>query len=299
METNLFLICISIFNKKINLSLRTKKIMSESRQENEKSVDDKVQRQIDAIQMKLDEFSLVQADHFASVRNDIDIRRETLIDAYERGVKSSVITSKKDLKELQKKSDEMMKQLELAEEDFRNNFIKNLKPHLELNTKTDEILREKFTKFFQLLVYDLCRNKFKPSNTELKSLGKLKVYKPYYVNVDELTRDEIQNVIICSNDKFKIEILNMNIGCKIRHFLGHTNDIECLIRYGEDKLISASRDETIRVWNLVNGECEKTLRGHTNSVKCLKLLKNGQLASGSVDSLIKIWSLKYLKINHF
>ena len=79
----------------------------------------------------------------------------------------------------------------------------------------------------------------------------------------------------------------------------YTNDIECLIRYGEDKLISASRDETIRVWNLVNGECEKTLRGHTNSVKCLKLLKNGQLASGSVDSLIKIWSLKYLKINHF
>ena len=118
-------------------------------------------------------------------------------------------------------------------------------------------------------------------------------YGPYYIY-----RSYMREYFFNSNiyyDKFKIEILNMNIGCKIRQLMGHTNDIECVIRFGEDKLISCSRDETIRVWSLVNkGECLSTLRGHTNSVKCVKLLKNGHLASGSVDRLIKIWNLKYI-----
>jgi len=251
----------------------------------------KIQNQIDAIKTRLDEFSLIQADHFANVRNDIDIRREILVDSHTKS--DSDGSSKKDLKEIQKQSVQMIKEIELAEEEFRENFIKNLRPHLEQHIEANADKREKFTKYFKLLEYDLRRTKFKPSSqNDLKNLGKLKVCKPYFVNADELVEEEIQNIIVCSNDKFKIEILNMNIGCKIRQLLGHKNDIECLILYGEHKLISASRDKAIKVWNLVTGECEKTLLGHSNSVKCLKLLKNGHLASGSVDSQIKIWNLK-------
>jgi WD40 repeat protein len=251
---------------------------------------------INAIKERLTDFLIVQVDHFAKVRNDIDIRRETLVESYEKcNLVNYVYLSKKDLKEIQRQSVEMIKQIDTMEEAFQNNYIKNLRPELDAILDGDDTIKqEKLARLFPLLDFDLRRNKFKTSLCDTKSLGKLKVYKPFFTNVNDLLdHDELQNIVVCSNDKFKIEILNMNIGCKIRQLMGHTNDIECVICFGEDKLISCSRDETIRVWSLLNkGECLSTLRGHTNSVKCVKLLKNGHLASGSVDRLIKIWNLK-------
>jgi len=251
---------------------------------------------IEAIKERLHDFLVVQVDHFGNVRNDIDIRRETLVESYEKStLVNNVYLTKKDLKQIQSQSVEMIKQIDEMEEAFRNNFIKNLRPELDaILAGDDAVKQEKLTRLYPLLEFDLRRNKFKTSLCDTKSLGKLKVYKPFFTSVNDLLdHDELQNIIVCSNDKFKIEVLNMNIGCKIRQLMGHTNDIECVIRFGEDKLISCSRDETIRVWSLgEKGECLSTLRGHTNSVKCVKLLKNGHLASGSVDRLIKIWNLK-------
>jgi WD40 repeat protein len=54
-------------------------------------------------------------------------------------------------------------------------------------------------------------------------------------------------------------------------------------------LASGSSDSTITIWDAVNWIELKTLGGHTSNVFCLALLSDKTLASGSYDETIKIW----------
>lgn len=56
-----------------------------------------------------------------------------------------------------------------------------------------------------------------------------------------------------------------------------------------DKIVSASSDKTIRIWNSINGQCIKTLNGHGDSVNVIKFLTKIILVSGSDDRTIKVW----------
>ncbi len=55
------------------------------------------------------------------------------------------------------------------------------------------------------------------------------------------------------------------------------------------KLLSASHDKTIRVWDWRKGKSDRTLKGHTDSVRCLAVLKGNRLASASWDGTVRIW----------
>lgn len=71
---------------------------------------------------------------------------------------------------------------------------------------------------------------------------------------------------------------------------GHTRAVRAL-QFDEAKLITASMDHTIRVWNWRTGKCIRTLEGHTEGVICLNYDSN-VLASGSVDSTVKVWNFR-------
>jgi WD40 repeat protein len=58
-----------------------------------------------------------------------------------------------------------------------------------------------------------------------------------------------------------------------------------------DKLISGSRDHTIKVWSTDTWACERTLEGHTNSVTSL-VVHGDKLFSGSGDETVKVWGAK-------
>src|SRR5690349_389799 len=68
---------------------------------------------------------------------------------------------------------------------------------------------------------------------------------------------------------------------------GHTDIVWCVTVW-KDKLISGSRDTTIRIWN-EEGKCEKVLEGHKNTVRGFTVWKN-KLISGSGDKTIRIWN---------
>ena len=48
----------------------------------------------------------------------------------------------------------------------------------------------------------------------------------------------------------------------------------------------------IKIWDINNGRCIKTLSGHTNYVRALALLPNGSLVNCSQDKSVKIWDLQ-------
>jgi hypothetical protein len=69
---------------------------------------------------------------------------------------------------------------------------------------------------------------------------------------------------------------------------GHSRSVSALMVH-DDKLISGSYDNTIKVWNTDTWACERTLEGHTGFV--LSFVMHGiKLISGSYDSKIKVWS---------
>ncbi|XP_050298570.1 F-box/WD repeat-containing protein 7 [Anthonomus grandis grandis] len=55
-------------------------------------------------------------------------------------------------------------------------------------------------------------------------------------------------------------------------------------------IISGSTDRTLRVWDAETGICRHTLYGHTSTVRCMHLHKN-KVVSGSRDATLRVWNI--------
>ncbi|KIJ12107.1 hypothetical protein PAXINDRAFT_49270, partial [Paxillus involutus ATCC 200175] len=72
---------------------------------------------------------------------------------------------------------------------------------------------------------------------------------------------------------------------------GHERRVRC-VRFcpDEDKLVTGSEDETLRVWNRTTGAVE-VLRGHSGSVREVDVSRDGKMiVSGSEDKTVRIWN---------
>nr|MDZ8234387.1 hypothetical protein [Nostoc sp. ChiQUE02] len=59
------------------------------------------------------------------------------------------------------------------------------------------------------------------------------------------------------------------------------------------RVISASDDKTLKLWNLETGEDERTFNGHSSSVKAIALTPDGKrVISASWDNTLKLWNLE-------
>lgn len=74
-------------------------------------------------------------------------------------------------------------------------------------------------------------------------------------------------------------------------FHGHDHSVSS-VRFlpGDDYIVSASRDRTIRIWELATGYCAKTLSGHSDWVRWVTPSSDGRLiASCGNDQTGRIW----------
>ena len=71
---------------------------------------------------------------------------------------------------------------------------------------------------------------------------------------------------------------------------GHTEGIRALAAGHNNKLYSASKDCTIRVWSMEDGRCLQTLTGHTGWVTGLAIGRDGTVYSASGDKTVRVWS---------
>jgi WD40 repeat protein len=72
---------------------------------------------------------------------------------------------------------------------------------------------------------------------------------------------------------------------------GHTRDVTgCAITPDGRIIVSASYDNTLRVWDGVTGECVRVLTGHTNSVNGCAMTPDGRtIISASWDNTLRAW----------
>ena len=212
---------------------------------------------------QISQFRVVICDHFASIRNDIDIKREILMqDIY-------AASDEKLLEEINKLSGQLMTQLENRERDFVHNFnheinrnrveldfdsqfqrlnrLDSLDEMREMKTDLESkvcVSRARLKGCFKLFEFYLNRNKLVTDSTESK-LGKLELAHEYFeCKIDD---SEVFNIITCSHNKKEIHMLNLNTNFVIQSFDCHSTGVRCLALYGDDKLISGGADKVIQI----------------------------------------------------
>ncbi|MBP5974414.1 NACHT domain-containing protein [Brasilonema sp. CT11] len=74
---------------------------------------------------------------------------------------------------------------------------------------------------------------------------------------------------------------------------GHTCEVSTLAFIENGQIASGSYDRTIRIWDVITGQCLRILRGHTGFIFSLTCSPDGKtLASGSADNTIKLWDIQ-------
>jgi F-box and WD-40 domain protein CDC4 len=87
------------------------------------------------------------------------------------------------------------------------------------------------------------------------------------------------------------ETLNQDIPDRkaIQTLHGHSATVRALHIFSEgNRLVSGSKDSTLRIWNLESGVCEQVLKGHTGSVWRVDMFDH-YIISGSTDGDARIW----------
>nr|MDZ8101219.1 WD40 repeat domain-containing protein [Nostoc sp. DedSLP01] len=82
-------------------------------------------------------------------------------------------------------------------------------------------------------------------------------------------------------------------GRLLRTLTGHSDSVNAVaVTPNGQQVISASSDNTLKVWNLATGEELFTLTGHSDWVKGIAITPNGQqVISASDDHTLKVWNL--------
>jgi len=86
---------------------------------------------------------------------------------------------------------------------------------------------------------------------------------------------------------------------------GHTKFVRSLAwepyhleERGRPRVASASKDATIRIWDVVGRKVDFTLSGHKASVSCVKWGGTGMIYTSSQDRTVKVWESKEGRLVH-
>eukprot|EP00823_Brevimastigomonas_motovehiculus_P001374 TRINITY_DN118_c0_g2_i3.p1 TRINITY_DN118_c0_g2~~TRINITY_DN118_c0_g2_i3.p1 ORF type:complete len:404 (+),score=101.53 TRINITY_DN118_c0_g2_i3:88-1299(+) len=101
-----------------------------------------------------------------------------------------------------------------------------------------------------------------------------------------------------SNDKTESKVISSSPlkGCApskcIQSFSEHKNGVYGVCMIDEVRFCSVAHDNTVKIWNIKKGTCERTLYGHTDKVyACAYLPAIGCIVSGGDDCSIRFWDV--------
>jgi WD40 repeat protein len=219
-------------------------------------------------------------DYFAELRNKVDLHREELI------------------KKINEKADEIIKQLKEKEDKCKSNSKNRQK--INLNELKDEELA---TFKHKLRILEINQNELNDLLSKMNEHVKIiqnetKKYK------NDLLMNE--SIVFKKHEKSSLfgELIKKNAdlvlsddcGVLIKEFNQHLDQVQSIqVDEKSNKMISASRDNTVKIWDLEDGHCLKTLNDHQDGVNCVLIIPGNKFISGSDDETIKIWDINSYK----
>lgn len=100
-----------------------------------------------------------------------------------------------------------------------------------------------------------------------------------------------------SFDQKCVRVLDFQTRRSLQELVGHTGGVMSL-KFDRNILLSASRDRTVKMWDMTTGANAATFTEHVASVWCLDWDGGFNCVSGSEDRLVKLWDLKSGKCIH-
>jgi WD40 repeat protein len=100
-----------------------------------------------------------------------------------------------------------------------------------------------------------------------------------------------------SFDQKCVRVLDFQTRRSLQELVGHTGGVMSL-KFDRNILLSASRDRTVKMWDMTTGVNAATFTEHVASVWCLDWDGGFNCVSGSEDRLVKLWDLKSGKCIH-
>lgn len=113
-------------------------------------------------------------------------------------------------------------------------------------------------------------------------------------------------LIISGSTDRTLKVWDAESGACLHTLYGHTSTVRCMHLHGKRfcrfflscldlmfffflRVVSGSRDATLRVWDVETGECLYVLMGHMAAVRCVQY--DGKLVvSGAYDYNVKVWN---------
>ena len=85
-----------------------------------------------------------------------------------------------------------------------------------------------------------------------------------------------------------LQVWNAESGTCTHTLYGHTSTVRCMHLHN-NRVVSGSRDATLRMWDVDTGESLHVLVGHVAAVRCVQY--DGRLVvSGAYDYMVKVWN---------
>ncbi len=110
---------------------------------------------------------------------------------------------------------------------------------------------------------------------------------------------QVERVAIFAAEDLRLRVLALDTQeVRPRILWGHSGAVSALAVTSDDtQLISASRDNTLRLWNLKTGHTQRILRGHSGMIRDVVLFSAGCRAiSASEDQTLRVWDLEAGKV---
>ena len=243
----------------------------------------------DLLNSMIDEYDKIDPDefiydYFAHVRNKVDLHREHIINDVNEKSDKIIDTLRIQEKECREKAGSIEK---ISLKELKNQLASAWKHNLRQPTIDESslnILLTQMNHHIKFMEFEI--RKYKKDLLLEKSFD--------FEKIDDnpiLFGKLIEKTIDLS--------LSDDCGSLIRDFNQHSGSVRSIqFIENSNRLISASQDNTIKVWDLKTGECLKTLNEHERWVTCILTISNNQLVSSSNDKTIKIWDLeKYECVN--
>ena len=118
-----------------------------------------------------------------------------------------------------------------------------------------------------------------------KQLTSLEI-KPGVWSIKELT----DGTVAAGYGNGDVAILEVGNEIKVKTILkGHKKTVNGIIELGNHKLVTASDESHMILWDLSDPESKYFVEGHTDNISCLAYLGGTRFASSSLDNTLKVW----------